>query len=335
MRGGWKLRRLAGGACLAGCLGGCIDWGEASFEVRAPSERTRPAPEEEVVVAATVLLPSVPAGTLLLAGERDGERARLGVVGVWREGSLQAVPGESSTPGISAALGQGPLAVGSEWVLFAGGDRVGEFVVDSVARGTGACSSEWPEVFGDPLLTREAQAATRLLALPRDRARDRAFGRRPPANHVYDERVASLNLASAVVTREAAAWPPDGFLAIREEITAFSVQDGTRFFAATFALADEMAVGPPADPNASAYSIFLMASRRANGDFFPVYSHYRDNARGKAVPGYFGHLDIDGDGADELLLKVYGEADAWWALLERRGNLWHRVFEEPCRAPVD
>ena len=248
------------------------------------------------------------------------------------EAFLRPLQGESDNPGIRAFLTEGPMAPGTEWVLFAEGVRVGALVADSAIISPGECSSGLPGLAGRPLLIPQAQNAVKLLALPRVVAKHREFGPYRPLDHTYPQRVASLDMAREIRAEEGAAWPNEGFLSIRRQITVFRHR-ATRpatFFAATFALGDALGIGP-AEP--AAYSLFVMGGERADGGYRRSYSRFRSARDGKAVPSYFDKLDLDGDGSEEVLLRVFGERDAWWSVLGRRGDSWVTVFEEPCPAP--
>ena len=320
--------------CLLAGTTGCVEMEGASIALRGPPDRSTTV--EETVEVSEVTLPDVPQGVFLLAGERDADRVRLEIVGLWNGDSLRAVPTEHDLPRIGEALAAGPLAGGTEWILFADGARVGELVVDSVVDEGEACETGLPQVEGEVRVIPQAVSAEALVALPRDYAGRRDFGSYRPLRHNYAQRVGSLSMASGIVATEGAAWPSEGFLSIRREITAFAVGGGPedRFFAATFTLGDEVAVGP-VSPTAleTAYSIFVMGGGDEEGRIFTAYSDFRKAGAGKAVPSFFDRVDIDGDGADEVLLRIHGEQDAGWQVIRGRGRFWRSLFEdEPCRA---
>ena len=50
----------------------------------------------------------------------------------------------------------------------------------------------------------------------------------------------------------------------------------------------------------------------------------------KAAPRYFDHLDWDGDGADEILLDVFGNDQRWFAALSRAEDGWVRSYQDSC-----
>ena len=51
---------------------------------------------------------------------------------------------------------------------------------------------------------------------------------------------------------------------------------------------------------------------------------------GKGAARYFDHLDIDGDGSDEVVLEVMGERSMWLSTLSRRGGVWVEEYRDPC-----
>ena len=54
---------------------------------------------------------------------------------------------------------------------------------------------------------------------------------------------------------------------------------------------------------------------------------------GKGVARYFDHLDVDGDGSDEVVLEVMGEDSMWLSTLTRRGGAWVKAYRDPCGLP--
>ena len=315
-------------ATVPGC--GDVEWGGAEVRLTPPSERpTISAPvEEETSDTFPLTLPPPPEGPLLLVGEREGGRMRLEVVAEVKGDSLVPVAGEDESPGIGIVLARERLAPGSRWALFEEGVRVGSLVADSVTELVGGCT-QLPGIVGVPMVTGAAQAATRLLALPLDAAIERPFAPYRPRQHNYDQRVASLNLASGLIGAAAVPWPRDGILSIRREIRSVSLRGlgSAPFLAATFALGDDVVTGPAAE---GSYSIFLLGGQRADGTFYRAYSRLRETANGKAVTRYIDRIDLAEDGTDEILLEVLGEDSRWFALLSQRGGSWRTAFENGC-----
>ncbi|HET9947763.1 MAG TPA: hypothetical protein VFQ22_02440, partial [Longimicrobiales bacterium] len=83
-------------------LTGCdnVAWGGVEWELRAPPA---PAPDS-AEIAATAPAPPPVLGPVLLAGERDGERATLAVVGELRSDSIVGPPDAAAAPELARQL---------------------------------------------------------------------------------------------------------------------------------------------------------------------------------------------------------------------------------------
>jgi len=58
----------------------------------------------------------------------------------------------------------------------------------------------------------------------------------------------------------------------------------------------------------------------------------RADIDGKGAPAVVDHMDWDGDGDSELLLRVHGETTQWFAALDRNGSAgWSLSYEDSCR----
>ncbi len=312
---------------------GCdnVDWGGVDLALRPPltaeelaaldsARAAHVEPAEEVVT-------SLPEGPILLAGIREGRRAELRWVGRIRNDALEALPGPSEDPELYTRLVDERLRPVRRWILFSGGVRVGSFFPDSVATDHSFCGA--PAVLSGWVELAPSAEPTRLLALPEEVAASRPYGVWRAYRHDYDQRVASLRLASQAIRRLGAPWPPDGVLAARKDIQAFRLPGAdAASIAATFTFQDDVRVGPPAGPRA--YALFLMGSPGASGYVADYLWHRPASEDGKGVPRFFDHLDLDGDGSDEVLLDVFGEEAQWYALLSRRASGWTRTYEHPC-----
>jgi hypothetical protein len=318
-------RHLLAIAVILTVAPGCdnVAWGGVEVELRSPPTAladstggTDPEAEEA---------PPRELGPILLAGVRDGSRARLSVVGEIHGDSLAPFPNpaypEDSTR--LAAL----MSVGSEWILFAEGVRVGRLTADATSTSDEFCTPR-ASVAGVVELVPEASGAERLLALAADVGTDRAYGAYAAPQRDYDQGVATLNIAGEVIPRVGAPWPAEGVLAARQDIQAIQVE-GVRgqAVAATFLYRDQLAVAPPGQ---GAYAVFVLGVPGAGG-YTEGYSWYRSvDTDGKGVPRYFSHLDWDGDGEGEILLDIFGANRRWFAGLSRRQDEWVRAFQDAC-----
>lgn len=293
-------------------------------ELRAASDRPADTAPED-----TESLPELPGGPILLAGTRDGSEATLVVVGTLEDEGLEALPAEAGAPDFRRHFTRTLLNPGTELVLFAEGVRVGGLQVRETGVDESFCVPR-PTVRGVVELVPDASDARRFLALPAGSGFERNYEDYRSLNHDYDQRVASLNLASAAIPRLGAAWPPS-LLEARADIQAFRLPEAPApSIAATFLFNDRLAV---ADPGQRAYSLFIMGTGGSGGHQASYVAYRPAEEEGKGAPRYFNHLDWDRDGETEVLLDVFGARGRWFAALGRRDGSWARTFEDSCRSP--
>lgn len=305
---------------------GCdnVAWGGIEVSVDTPQHDSTRASEAGTDAATTpASIPPEPLGPLLLAGVPDGSEMTLKPVAVLAGGALQPLP---STPERMQQARES-LAAGSEWTLFASGVRVGTATVTGVVPADDSCGLDFVAEAARQLLP-AAASVDRLLALPAEVADEWPFEDYVPRAHTYNQRVASLDLGRTALPRVGAPWPANGMLPVRRDIQAFRpAGDATNSFAATFVV-DDMLDTSPADP--SSYALFLMADQGPQG-FRETYLSYRPAEEGKAAPRFFGHLDWDQDGSDEVLLEVFGEDRRGYIALERSADgTWLPSFASAC-----
>lgn len=305
----------------AGCDN--VAWGGIDVELMPPPVSTQlPSEPTDTVVDTT---PQNVNGPLLLAGVREDERGRLVLLGEMLPEGLQAFPNPAfpeDADRLAAAT-----SVGSEWVLFADGQRVGRMTVDQVAPATAFCGGR-TELSGTLELIPTAAAAERFFALPASQARSAAFGDYQPITHDFNQRVASLNIGGELIRRYEAPWPADTLRYARHDIQAFRIPGAAGpTVVATFLHQDALSVGRPRQ---GAYALFLMAEQ-VGGQYREAFDWFRSVAtEGKGAPRYFGHMDVDGDGSDEVVLDVFGADRRWFAVLSRRNGAWVRTYQDAC-----
>jgi hypothetical protein len=276
---------------------GCdnVGWGGIDFEIGPPPDsEVAPVVEEEPEAPPP---PTRAIGPVLLAGVRDGERADFVVVG--RNGV----------------------------VVFSEGVRVGRLVVERSGPAAEFCGAR-TAISGIVELVPSAADAQRLLALPLEWGASRPREAYREINHVYDQRVTTLSIASEAIPRYGARWPALGVLDARGHIQAFQLRNTPgQSVAATFIVDDALAVGAPGQ---RAYSLFVIGQEE-NGRYREAFTWYRSvDAEGKGAPRYFDHLDWNNDGTDEILLDVFGANERWFAALSRADGDWTRSFEDSC-----
>ena len=324
-----RRRRLAMAVILT-VLSGCdnVTWGGAEVHLqKPPADTASPSRASEATdTTGGRTPPPPPEGPVLLAGSLDGASATLSVVGSVRGDGLEAFTPQDTAQGGTEFLTEHHVGKGSRLVLFAEGVRVGHLTVASTGVNRGYCVAR-PTVTGVVEMVPAAVGATRFLALPDSAARGRPYGQYQALRDHYEERVASLNLASAAIPQVGAAWPPS-LLDARADIQVFQLPrpDGLTV-AATFLYHDQLTT---ARPGPKAYALFVMGSQRPEA-YVADFVWYRSaDAEGKGAPRYFGHLDLNGDGQEEVLLDVLGSGTRWFAVLGRRNGNWVRTFQDPC-----
>lgn len=304
---------------------GCdnVGWGGVRVDLVPPPEAAS-AVQADSLAADSAAAPE-PAGPLLLAGTLDGSRATLVAVGEVH-GSVLEPPGSHE----SAEDVQAKTAPGTEWILFAEGVRVGRLIADETGTAADFCPPR-PTVSGVVETVPPASSADRFIALPAQVASDRPYGDFEHLSDAYDQRVASLTLAGEAIRSLQASYPPDGLVQARQDIEIFRTRGSTSpSIAASFMYRDTLAVAPPGQ---GAYALFILGQQEA-GTYEEGFVWYRAvDTEGKGAPRYFGHLDWDGDGDDEILLDVYGANRQWFAGLAQDGGQWVRTFQDTCGSP--
>lgn len=313
----------------AGCDN--VAWGGAEVQLRAP---TTPEPTDTTPAGAAGgaaegdSVVKVP-GPILLAGQREGPRAELVLVGEILADGLHSFP-DPRFPRDTVRLAE-LTEPGTEWVLFSEGVRVGRMVTDASEPAPEYCGSR-VRVSGVVELVPTAADAVRLLAVPAADGDGQPYTPYEEHAHDYDQRVASLSIAGEAIRRYGATWPANGVLDIRAHIQAFQLADAASpWIAASFVNEDQLAV---ASPGQGAYALFVMG-RPAGGEWVEAFTWFRSvEAEGKGAPRYHDHLDWDDDGADEILLDVFGANRRWFAALDRRDGAWARSYEDACASGV-
>jgi hypothetical protein len=219
------------------------------------------------------------------------------------------------------------LPLGTEFILYAEGVRVGSFTATEIGTDESFCVAR-PAVRGVATWIPEAMEHERFLAIPRGDGAPGAWGSFQDVETNFDQRQASLTLAAEVVAQVGADWTVD-LLSTRWDLQALALEEGAPAFATTYLLRDRMRIESP-PPTAA--SLFLVGAPTGGG-YSADYVWYRQVAQeGKGAPALFEHYDWDGDGETEILLEVLGERNRWVAALDRRNGRWTRVYEDPCGA---
>ncbi|MFP3948716.1 MAG: hypothetical protein ACLFWG_08290 [Longimicrobiales bacterium] len=281
-------------------------------------------------------------------GGESGARARMMPVALLDSEGLEAFPSPDQVERLGERFIRERMSPDRRFVLYARGARVGSFFPDS-AGSVPAFGAESPagagEATGGPLCTPrpvvtgwveilpDAADEDRLVALPEESAVVLEHGGYQARSSTQDQRVAALNLASALYVTREIVWPPS-VVEARADVQVFQLPGSAEeHIAATFLYGDSLAVGP-APPNA--YSLFFIGRPpTGTGRYQETYVRYREaGPDGKSVPRWINHVDWDGDGRENVLLEVFGETGRSFAALSRTDGGWEQVFEEECPTPT-
>ncbi|MCH7891551.1 MAG: hypothetical protein IH921_08620 [Gemmatimonadetes bacterium] len=310
---------------------GCdnVEWGGIDVSLRRPSDDrvSDPSPPDVEVVEDTVSDgPSL--GPVLYMGYRDGDQATLVPVAEIRPEGLFPLEAVGSVEASRAFMAE-HLTPGLEFTLFSDGARVGRLIADRFSVDGRYCSAR-PQIRGPIELTPVAAAVETFLALPAREGNAFEYGAYSPVDQTRDLRVTSLTAMQEIIPSVGALWPVS-VLGIRQDVQMFrATPNGAPTVVATFVYADDLRVGPAA---LGAYSVFLASDDDGVG-YRGTYVDYRLFSRdGKGAARYFDHLDVDGDGSEEMVLEVMGEDAMWLSTLGRQGGSWVEEYRDPCGLP--
>ncbi len=306
-----------------------VSWGGFDLRLKGPSEDP-PASPPETSAAEAPHPPALGLGPLLFAGVREGDSVRIQPVAELGPDGLRPLPAGAEGEDLSRRILEARLRPGQELTLFHLGSRVGTVVIAGEGQVVNTSCAPRSEVVGHLEVIPGAGEVRRFLALEKE------VGSAWPAHlpeflrDQYDQRVASLSLASEAISLAGAPWPPS-LLETRQDLQVFRLQGGEPpSVIATFLFRDRLGIGSAPD---DAYALMVLGDPRQEA-FQLAYSWYRPvGAEGKGAPRFFSHMDWDGDGEEEILLEVFGESSHWWAALDRGPGGWALVFQDPCGAP--
>ncbi len=304
-----------------------VEWEGSSFALVPPPSRS-PEGEAPVIDPAEPDL-GLPRGPVLYMGARTEDRITLSPVAEIQGDSLR--PFAPRGPEGDSAFAADHLLIGSEFILFAEGVRVGRTRIDTMDTDFSFCTPR-PAVSGVVELVPAATGAERFLALAGDVGGGYPYDAFRVVEHSRPQRAASFSLSLAVIPeilRDLALGYPQGdWTDYRVDMRAFQrAPDSTAAFAATYLVNDAARVGPA---DSTSYAIFVMG-HPVGGAYVEDHTWYRLAARdGKGIPILYAHLDWDGDGQSEVLLEILGETSRWVAALNQEDGEWVRIFEDPC-----
>ncbi len=310
---------------------GCdnVEWGGVELGLRTPSDDlVSDAPAEGDEVVEDTVAENRSMGPVLYLGRRIGGEATLVAVAEIRPDGLFPLEGAGSVDA-SRSFAIEHLTPGLEFTLFSDGARVGRLTAEAFSVDERYCRVR-PQIRGPIELTPSAATVQTFLALPTLEGSVFPYGAYSPVVQTRDLRVTSLTTMQQISPSVGALWPVS-VLGIRQDVQTFQARPGAApTVVATFVYADDLGVGPA--PR-GAYSVFLASDDDGTG-YRGTYADYRLFSRdGKGSARYFDHLDVDGDGTDEIVLEVMGEDSMWLSTLGRQGASWVEEYRDPCGLP--
>jgi hypothetical protein len=306
---------------------GCdnVDWGGAEVHlVRPPSTNPDSGSVQDSLPSEPDL--GLPEGPLLYRATRVGDEVTVVPVAEVRGDSLIPVATNEGSE-YRTAFAEERLPLGKEFILFAGGVRVGRTRVERVDEDPSFCTAR-PTASGTAEIVPTAAGLERFLALPAGEGEERPFGEYEGLEDVYAQRAASVEFQIAALRRHGARFPEGDLVNSRVDMRAMRLGGvGPEAFAATFVNLDAARIAPA---DSAAHATFLLGVEEGSG-YRPAYEWHRSVATdGKGVPVFWEQMDWDGDGSSEILLEVLGEEHRWNAAIAVRGGQWMRIFEDPC-----
>ena len=241
---------------ILAAAGGCdnVSWGGIDVALQGPPARE--ATPTDAAAPAEPALPELPQGPVLFRVDRTGERSILTPVGEIQGNALLPLSTETDQPGFRDYFQQQRMEADREFVLFAGGVRVGRFVAgDSAWIDAEACARPGA-VSGFVEVVPGAATATRFLAL--DAAHADSVTRAAYASTVVEQgwRATAANVAGTVIMDAGARWPPSMAGARGDVQVVHFDPDEPPLIAGSYLYQDRMAI---AEAPPSSYSFFYLA----------------------------------------------------------------------------
>lgn len=309
---------------------GCdnVSWGGMSLSLEPPPGDSLESENEGGAGMGAAAPERIDYGPLLYAGTRTGDSAIIVPVGELVESGLQPLPAGTRGRQLAGQILQERLTEGTTLTLFGAGTRIGTFVVAAATGPNEEFCSPRPQAIGHVELVPSAVTAQRFLALESETVMGPSFDEYQAFVPDRGHRIVAQNLGGEALNELRAPWPT-ALQNIRQDLQVFQLpgSEGPAVVA-TFLFQDQMAVQPAPD---GGYSLMILGEPMGNR-FRRTYTWFRSvGDEGKGAPRFFGRMDWDGDGEEEILLEVLGSENRWWAGLDRvGGGTWDASFQDPC-----
>ena len=299
-----------------------VDWGGSSVQIVSP-----PPPgggEVEAPPPGTVAGLGMPSGPVLFHLVRtEGGTGQLVPVAEIGRDSLRTLrrPAGVAPEAYEQRFREAVIEPGAQFTLFRRGAEVGTFIVQEAAA-VNTCGV--PTATGQFNTVAAAAGEGEFLAFRKGLAPDVVGEYSPPQVEGTVRRYASL-IAERLVLQNGLQRPRSWPGAQRDLQALDAVHGGHPEMAATYLVGDNLGVGR-ADPEG--YSVFYVADYAQRTGYTPFYTEVRDyDKTGKGAPMVVDHLNWNGQGESEILVRVFGEREAWYEALSRDGGTWRKVWE--------
>ncbi len=266
----------------------------------------------------------MPSGSVLFHLLRDGEATRLIPVAEVAGDSLRTLrrPADVSPAAYEERFREAVLPVGAEFDIFRRGARVGSFTV----QGAGAVTR-----CGVPTATGTVTTVAAAADVDEFLAFRRGLGPEPRGEYTAPQVNNSIRTYASIQAERLILQNglprPRSWQGAQRDLQAVEIMPGGNpEMATTYLVGDSLAVGP-ADPQG--YSVFYIADYETRRGYTPIYSEVHNYGRGnKAAPELVDYLDWDASEGTEILLRVFGQDQAWYEVLSRSdGGDWRKSWE--------
>ncbi len=304
---------------LAGCDN--VEWGGADMDIVPPPPPLNAipvAPDEQVFAEF-----GLPTGTVLFKVVQQEGGAQLIPVAEVSGDSLRTLrrPAGVAPEAFEGKFREAVIPIGSQFELFRRGAGVGTFVVHGYG---GVTPCGLPTATGNATVVAAATQVPQFLAFRQGLAPSVLGDYSPPAVD------GSINTYASIIAErlilQAGLPRPRSWVGAQRDLQALEIEQGANpEMAATYLVADSLAVGPAGE---NGYSIFYIADYESRRGYTPIYEEVRDYAEtGKAAPMLVDYLNWDGREGEEILVQVFGEDGSWYEALGREGGEWVKKWE--------
>lgn len=318
-----RIHRV-GAILILTALAACdnVQWGGADLQIvppPPPHDAVRIAPDAQAFAEI-----GMPTGNVLFHVLREGEQNRLVPVAEVSGENIREIrrPATVSPEAYEAAFRETVLPVGAQFVLYRRGARVGSFTAQAAGPIT-PCGV--PTVTGTITTVAAAADVGEFIAFRQGLAPEVAGEYLAPQITGSIRTYASI-LAERLVLQNGLprprSWP-----GAQRNLQSIEIMPGAHpEMAATYLVGDSLAVGPA---DAQGYSVFYIADFETRRGYTPIYSEVRNYTQGgKAAPMLVDHLDWNGSGSPNVLVRVFGPAQSWYQVIgqDARGQ-WTKRWE--------